>query len=181
MVLPTDHVRDLHLDVVDHVDEMKNPRAIRPPHVRVRVVARIREIEIDFAANEIVHDHMLARRTKSERALVFKDMACVLKLLQVALVNFSALTLKIRAEIPADVRTFVPINSQPLQSFVNRRGGLLGVALGVGIFDSKNELAPVMMHKEPVEKRSARATDVQITRGRWRKPNSNFRRHSLGL
>ena len=98
----------------------------------------IGEIEIDFAANEIVHNHMLARRAKSKRALVFENVAGVLKFFQVAFVNVGALTLKIRTEIPADVRTFIPTNSEPFKSLINRGRGFFGIAFEIGVFDSQN-------------------------------------------
>src|SRR5690349_4162235 len=139
--------------------------------------AGIGEIKINFSANEIVHDHMLTRRTEPERALVLENMSRVLQFLQIVLVNFSALTLKIGPEIPADMRTFVPVNSQPLESLVNRSRGFLGIALGVGVFDAQHQFATVMMHKEPVEERSARATDVQITGRRRRETNADFGTH----
>jgi hypothetical protein len=58
--------------------------------------------------------------------------------------------------------TFVPIESEPAQSFVNRSGGFLGIARFIGIFDTQNEFAAVMSGKKPVEKRGARAADMEI-------------------
>ena len=42
MIFAADDVADLHLDVVDHVDEMKNPRAIGTAdgHVGMRFFVR---------------------------------------------------------------------------------------------------------------------------------------------
>ena len=64
MIFPSNHVRNFHLHVVNHVDEMKNPRAIGTADGHVRVDFLVRKIEIDFAANEIVDHNMLARRPK---------------------------------------------------------------------------------------------------------------------
>ena len=114
VIFAADHVGDFHLEVVDHIHEMKNPRAIRTADCHVGMRRRIGEIEIDFAAHDVVDDDVLARRTKSQRTLVFEDVTGILKFLQVALVKFCALTLQIRSEIAADVRTFVPIQAQPL-------------------------------------------------------------------
>src|SRR5712692_3030263 len=100
--------------------------------------AWIGEIEIDFAANEIIHDNMFARGSKSQRALVFEDVAAVLKFFQIAFVNFSALTLKVRTDISADMRAFVPIDAQPFETLVNRGCRFLGIAFDVGVFDSQN-------------------------------------------
>src|SRR2546423_2066161 len=138
MIFAPNHVRDFHLDVIDHVYEMKNPRAIGPPDRHVRVRARIREIEINLAANEIVNNDVLTRRTEPERALVFEDVTTILKFFQVTLVNLGALTLEVRAEISADMRAFVPINSEPFEALIDRGRGFFGVAFGVGVFDSQD-------------------------------------------
>ena len=109
MIFASNDVRNFHFDVVNHVDEMENPRTIWPADCHVRMRAGIGEIEIDFAADKIVHDHVLTRRAETQRARVFEDVARVLKLLEVAFVNFGALALKVRTEITADVRAFIPV------------------------------------------------------------------------
>ena len=88
---------------------MKNPRTVRAADGHVRVDFLVRKIEIDFAANEIINHDMLAGRTKPQRALIVEDVTGILQFLQITLVNFVALTLKIRPEISADVRPFIPI------------------------------------------------------------------------
>jgi hypothetical protein len=93
---------------------MKNPRAIRTADGHVRVRSRIAKVEIDLAAHNVVHEHVFAWRTKSHRALVLEDVTGILKLLQVALVQLGSLTLQVRSEFAADVRTFVPIQAKPL-------------------------------------------------------------------
>src|ERR1700736_4487869 len=100
--------------------------------------ARVGEIEIYFAADKIVHDDVLAGRTKPQRTLVFEDVTTVLEFFQVALVNFSALALKIGTEISTDVGAFIPIQSEPFQTFVNRGRGFFSVAFSVGVFDTQN-------------------------------------------
>src|SRR5437868_755319 len=139
--------------------------------------ARIGEIEIDFAADKIVDHNVLAGRAEAQCALIFKNVATVLKFLQVALVNFSALALKVRTQVAADVRAFVPIESEPFQTVVNRGGSFLGVAFRVSVFDSQNEFAAVMTDKEPVEQSRARAANVQIAGRRRREANTNVSRH----
>src|SRR5204863_3582438 len=94
----------------------------------------IGKIEIDFPANEMVHDHVYARRTKTKRALVFENVAGVLKFFQITLVNISALTLKVGTHISADMRAFVPIDSEPFKPLINRGRGFFGVALEVSVF-----------------------------------------------
>ena len=98
--------------------------------------ARVGEIEIDFAANEVVYNDVFARRTEPQCALVFENVPGFLKFFQIALINFSALALEIRSEVSADVRAFVPIHAQPLEPLVNRVRGFLGVPFEIGVFDS---------------------------------------------
>src|SRR5205085_6755483 len=107
--------------------------------------------------------------------------AAILKLLQITLVNFSALTLKIRTEISANVRTFVPIQSEPIQAVINCGGGFLGVALGISVLDSQHKFATVMANKEPIEQRCARAANVQKAGRRRSKTNTNFGAHCFLL
>ena len=74
VVFAPDHVRDLHFEIVDHVHEMKNPRAIGTPDGYVGMRCWIAQIEIDFSANDVVHNYVFARGTKSQRALIVGDM-----------------------------------------------------------------------------------------------------------
>src|SRR5689334_7431627 len=113
MILPSNHVRNFHLDFVNHVDEMENPRAIWAADGHVRVDFFVGKIEIDFAANEIVDHDMLAGRTKPQRALVVEDVTGILQFLQVTLVSLVPLTLKIGPELSAYMRPFIPIQSEP--------------------------------------------------------------------
>src|SRR5438552_10763720 len=121
----------------------------------------IGQIEINLASDEIVDDDMFARGAETQSPLVFEDVAGVQEFLQVALVKFCPLALQIGSEISSDMRTFVPIKAEPLQSVVNCRHGFFGIALYVGVLDAQNELAVVMSREEPIEKRSARPANVQ--------------------
>src|SRR5437016_4811061 len=104
----------------------------------------IRKIKIDFAADNVIDKHVFARRPETQCARIFENMTAVLKLLEVALVNICALTLQIRAEISANVRTLIPIETEPLQTFVNRCGGFFGAASPVRVRDAQNDIAAVM-------------------------------------
>ena len=104
-------------------------------------------------------------------------MTCILKFFEVALVQFRALTLQIRSEIAADVRTFVPVQAEPFKPPVNGGHRFLGVPLDIGVFDAQNEFAAVMARKQPVEQCGARTADVQISSRRGGKPNADVRSH----
>jgi hypothetical protein len=73
--------------------------------------------------------------------------------------------------------SLIPIEFQPLQPFVNGRGCFLGIARLVRVFDSQNEFATVMPGKEPVEKRRARAADVEVTGGRRGEADADLSTH----
>src|SRR5438132_8533379 len=122
---------------------------------------------------------MLARRTKSQRALVLEDVTGVLKLFQIALVKIGALTLQIGSEIAADVRAFVPLQAQPLQSLINGGHRFLGVSLDIRVFDAQHEFPAVMPRKQPVEQRGARPANVQVAGGRGGETDADFRFHSV--
>src|ERR1700726_4227638 len=177
MIFTADDVRDFHLHVVDHIDEMKNPRSIGATHSQVRVRSGIRQVKIDFAANDIINHDVLARRTKSQRALIFEDVTGILQLFQVALVKFGPFALQIRSKISADVWTLIPIQPEPLQPFVDCRHGFIDVARSIGIFYSQNEFSALMPGEQPIEKRRARAPDVEITGRRWGKADADLGIH----
>src|SRR6266513_3164074 len=151
MVFTANDVRNLHLDVVDHIYEMKNPRAVGPPDRHVGMRARICKIKIDFPADDVIDKHMLARRSESQCPRIFENVPAILKLLQIAFVNLRSLALQIRSQISAGVWTLVPIEAEPAQSFINRSCGFFGVACSIGVFNAQNEFAAVMSCKKPIK------------------------------
>src|SRR5207244_4115269 len=177
MVLAPDDMRDFHFDVVDHIDEVKNPRAVGPAYRHIGMGAWICEIEIDFAADDVIDRHVLTRRTKTERARIFKNVARILKLFQIPLVNIRSFALQIRSEISAGMRTFIPVEAEPAQSFINRRGGFFGIARSIGVLDAQNEFAVVMSREEPIEKGRTGAADVEIASGRGGKTDADSGSH----
>src|SRR4029450_3714331 len=162
VIFAADDMRDFHLEVIDHVYEMKNPRAIRAPNRHIGMRSGIGQIEIDLAADQIVDHDVFAWRTETQSSLVFEDVAGVLKFLQIALVKFRPLALQIWPELSTNVQTLVPIQAQPFQPLVNGRHGFLGVSLDVGVLDPQYELSAMMPRKEPVEERGSGAADVKI-------------------
>src|SRR5438046_4731366 len=173
MVLASDDMRDFHFDVVDHIDEVKNPRAVGPADRHIGMGAWICEIKIDFAADDVIDHHVLTRRAKTERACVFENMAGVLKLFQIPLVNIRSLALQIRSEISAGMRTFIPIETEPAQSIIDRGSGFFGIARSIDVLDAQNEFAVVMAREEPIEKSRTCAADVEIASGRGGKADAD--------
>src|SRR6266478_9927359 len=141
---------------------MKNPRAVGPADRHVGMRARIRKIEIDFPADDVIDKHMLAWRSESQCPRVFENVPAFLKLLQIAFVNLRSLALQIRSQFSAGVWTLIPIEAEPAQSFINRSCGLFGVACSIGVLDAQNEFAAVMSREEPIKQRGSCAADVEI-------------------
>src|SRR5438046_2105829 len=177
VVLASDDMRDFHFDVVDYIDEMKNPRAVGPADRHIGMGAWICKIEIDFATDDVIDHHVLTRRAKTECARVFENMAGVLKLFQILLVNIRSFALQIWSEISAHMRTFIPIEAEPAQSFINRGGGFFSIARSIGVLDAQNEFAVVMSREEPIEKGRTRAADVEIAGGRGDEADTDFGIH----
>ncbi len=164
MILAPNDVRDFHLDVVDHVDEMKNPRAVRPPNRHVRMRSRDSSGQ-NRSSRRRRHRprHVRAASGNESRRALQKD-GRRLPVSQMPLVDFVALTLKIRPEISAGLRTFVPFEPEPAESVVDCLRGFGGVAGLIGILDPQDKCAAGVMREEPVEERGARATDVEDSR-----------------
>ena len=60
---------------------------------------------------------------------------------------------------------FVPIQSEPAQSFINRGDCFLSVARFVRVFDAQNKFAAMMSGEKPVEECGTGSADVEITGG----------------
>src|ERR1700736_529508 len=81
MILAPNDMGDLHFDVVDHVNEMKDPGAVRPANRHVRMRAGVGKIEIDLAADEIVDHNVFARRPETQGTLIFENVTAILEFL----------------------------------------------------------------------------------------------------
>src|SRR4051794_15948579 len=62
----------------------------------------------------------------------------------------------------------VPLEAEPAHAVEDRRNRVIGRARPVGVLDPQQELAATVTGIEPVEQRSARATDMQISGRRGR-------------
>ncbi len=178
VVLTANDVGDFHLDVVDHVDEVENPRAIRAADRHVGVGRRVGHVKLDAAADEVLDEHALAGRAEADRALVLVEVAALLEDGEVLLVNGVALALAVRAVVASLVRTFIPIEPEPGHAIIDGLDGLGGVALVVGILHAEDESAAEATGVEPVKKGRAGASDVEVAGGRGSKTGAN--RHESG-
>src|SRR5438067_5224644 len=103
MILAADHVRDLHLDIIHDIDEMKNPRAVRAADGHVGIRLRAGHVKLDAPADDVIHDNSLAREFETHRAAVLVNASRVLEFFQIAPINRLALALNIWPEIAADL------------------------------------------------------------------------------
>ena len=56
VVFTTNHVCELHFDVVHHIHKMENPRSIGTTNRHVGMRSGIRHIELDPTADEVLDD-----------------------------------------------------------------------------------------------------------------------------
>jgi hypothetical protein len=98
---------------------------------------------------------------------------------EVTLVNLVALTLKVRTEVAAMFRAFVPFETKPTEAIVDRLRRFRGVPRLISVFNPKNKSPSGIAGKEPVEEGRARPANVQVTGGRRSEANSNRGRHQL--
>jgi hypothetical protein len=75
------------------------------------------------------------------------------------------------------MRTFIPIETEPAQSFIDRGSGFFSIARSIGVLDAQNEFALVMSREEPIEKGRTCAADVEIASGRGGKADADSGSH----
>ena len=163
-------VRDLHRDVVHHIYEMKNVAPVRAAQRHVRLDAAV---NFDVPADPIREHDGLARRTKTNRAILLGvSVPRRGEPLQILRINVLALTLKVRPESAARLRPFVPVNAQPAQPVEDRTERRRRIARGIRVFDAEHERPAPVPREEPVEQRRARPAGVEITGGRGSETNA---------
>jgi hypothetical protein len=73
-----------------------------------------------------------------------------------------------------EIRAFVPIDAKPTQAVQNALNQLRAIALDVRVLDTQNHRAATPAREQPIEKRGASASHVQIARRRRREPHANL-------
>src|ERR1043166_6642044 len=173
MILAANNVRNLHLDVVHHVDEMENPRAVGAANGHVRIRLRARHVEFGMAADDVIDYDLFSREAKTDGTGVVVNAAGGAQFIEITLIDRFTFALKIGAKISAGLRTFVPIESEPAEPVINGLRGFLRVARPIGVFNPQNQRAIGVPGVEPVEQGGARSADVEETGGRWSKADAN--------
>jgi hypothetical protein len=173
VVLATDHMRELHFDVVDDIHKMENPRTVRSADRHVGVGRGIRHVELDATTNDVLDHHRFARRAETDGAAVLVDMPPGLKDREVFFVNGIPLALAVGTELAAHVRTLVPVEAEPFQAVENDLVRLGRVAFFIRVLDAEDELAAVFAGVEPIEEGGAGPADMEKAGGRWCEAGAN--------
>ena len=109
MILAADDVRDFHFQVVYHIDEMEDRLAVAADDHEIRVVDfPVAQRAGDGSGNQIRNGDRVAGHSEPEGSVAFIRMTRGAEFGGAALVNLGPLGLKIR--------TFVPVEPEPLQS-----------------------------------------------------------------
>ena len=60
MIFAANDVGDLHLDVVDHTDEVEDPGTVGTAERQIGVGSGIGQVELDLSANLVIDENLLA-------------------------------------------------------------------------------------------------------------------------
>ena len=136
VILPADHMSDLHLDVIDHAYKVEYPRSIRTPEGDVGVGSRIGQVKFDASADLVLEDYLFPRRAEADRAVVLIKVATLFQAREILRVDGTALALVVGAVRAPLLWTLVPVESQPVKAIQDDLFGFLGVAGVIGVLDA---------------------------------------------
>ena len=175
VVFATDDVGDLHFDVIDDIDEVKDVGAVWPTD---GLVGLLGGCEMHVSTNEVSDGDGLAAELETNGSIFLGVGAtCGFESREVGVIDALTLTLKIGAKITTDFRALIPVDPQPAQSIKDRLTSRFGVARFVGVLNAEDEFAAAIPRIEPVEQGSAGTADVEVTGWGWGKTNANRRCH----
>ena len=160
VVVAADHVRDGHVDVVHHVGEVEDRRAVGADDDEV---LHVLGLLLHVALDEVVEDEVAVLGHAEDEA--FAGAALVLAVGEAA-----------RLEIGRDGQVafglgalvdgrLVIVQTQPRHAGEQRLDGLGGGALAIGVLHAQEELAIGVAGEEPVEDGGADIADVDVPRG----------------
>ncbi|MNO91922.1 hypothetical protein D3C76_834820 [compost metagenome] len=170
--IATEHVRH-HADAFArhlHADHMRLASGQAALHFFGRQQQGATVVARGFATGHLLGTHLVQLFGGAEAR---EGVAHVDQLLGVLLVDVAALALPVRAMRAADVRTFAPLDTEPAQGVEDLLFGLAGRTQLVGIFDTQDELAAVLLGKAVVEQGDVSGADVGIASRRRRDTRAN--------
>ncbi len=194
VILAADDVRNLHLDVVHHVDKVEDVGAVRTLDYHVGGVFLVGVVHGDIAAYQVVQRHYAIAFEAETPHRAFAGAGNLIavfvaliggralvhaphlhQFVEIAVVNILSLALEVGFTGATLSFTFVPIQPEPAHAGENGLHGVFHVALLVGVFNAQNEGTTHFTGKKVIEQSGARATDVQIAGGRRGKTCANRR------
>ena len=101
------------------------------------------------------------------------------QLLHIFFVDVLALALAVRAVIAAEGNAFVEFDAEPCQRLDDIFFGTGHKALAVSIFDAENQFAAMLFGEQIIVEAGANPADMQRTRRRRCKTNTNFIHNSV--
>ena len=177
MILTANHVRNAHLDVIHHVDQMKHRLVVRAHDHEIGLfLFAIGQFPHHITADQVRNGHRLALHAEPDGAVVLVGEPLGLQLLHAPHINLRALGLIIRHLITHAVagrivarRAFIPVQPKPAQAIENHIDCLRRVTFLVRVLHSQHKFAARMTGIEPIKQRSAGTSNMQIPSGTRRK------------
>ena len=75
VILATDYVGDLHLDVINDADEVEDPGAVRTAKSQIGMGAGIGQVELDLSADLVVDDNLLTGGAEADGSIILVEVA----------------------------------------------------------------------------------------------------------
>ena len=169
VVLPADHMGDLHRDVVDHIHEMEHRTAVGADDDEVLLLRALHP-----AADGIVDDLRLARDPEKDGSVLLVGAAGGLQPFQVLPVDRPPVRSAGTARMRRPARgSLVPV--RPSQEGCRRsRSGTPRCSAIVGVLDAQDEGPARVPGVEPVEERRPGAADVEEPGGAGGETNADL-------
>ena len=201
VVVASNDVRDVHLEVVDNNGEIVGWGAIGSGDDEI---VQLRIVEHHLASNQIIdNDIAFPRISESNnrvdtvpRCRSMAATAIISRLFTIRALRFAHCVKLVSGAVTVIgqficqqrfdvdlvavhalsliVRSFIGGQPEPRQTIKDRVNRFLGRALSIGILNSKDVSATVPAGKQPAKQRSPRTSHMQITGRARRKSGSNF-------
>ena len=79
VILSTDYVGDLHLNVIHHAHEVEDPGAVRTAKSQIGMGAGIGQVELDLSADLVVNNYLLTGGAEADGSIVLVEVAGLLE------------------------------------------------------------------------------------------------------
>ena len=166
VIFTADDMGHVHLDIIHHVDQMENGRAILALDHEIGLVGTI---DLPVSADQIRDVDGCLGHAKADRAVGLVGLALGKKPVDIFLVDFAPLALKVRPFIAFDTTVglwaLIRIHAEPFQTLKDDIDILRLVAGGIGILNAEDKSPAGVAGIKPVEEGSAGTANVKHPRG----------------